>query len=109
MKSKDEYWACKKMMRADYYGGGGSGSVVGPDPVTPLEAIKQRAEKLGIEVVNYTTKESMNAMNDSEVALGVDQVLVFAATTAVESIDRPSLKLDDHADDLILRFAKLAP
>jgi beta-glucosidase len=109
MKSKDEYWACKKNMRADYYGGGGSGSVVGPDPVTPLEAIKERAEKLGIEVVNYTTKESMNAMNDSEVALGVDHVLVFAATTAVESIDRPTLKLDDHADDLISRFAKLAP
>jgi len=108
-KSKDEYWACKKNMRADYYGGGGSGSVVGPDPVTPLEAIKERAEKLGIEVVNYTTKESLNAVSESEVAREVDIVLVFAATTSVESIDRPSLKLDDHADDLISRFAKVAP
>jgi len=108
-KGKDEHWACQKMTSADYYGGGGSGAVVGVDPLTPAEAIKERAEALGIEVVNYTTRESMDAMSESEVALGVDAVLVFAATTAVESMDRTSLALDDHADRLISRFAELAP
>jgi beta-glucosidase len=108
-KSKEEHWACQKMTSADYYGGGGSGAVVGVDPLTPVEAIKERAEKLGIEVVNYTTRESMDAMSESEVAHGVDTVLVFAATTAAESMDRASLALDDHADRLISRFAELAP
>ncbi|CAK0810640.1 unnamed protein product [Prorocentrum cordatum] len=43
---QQDYWACLKNSSADYYGGGGSGSVVGPDPVTPAEAIQERAKVL---------------------------------------------------------------
>mmetsp|Transcript_21988 Transcript_21988/g.58612 ORF Transcript_21988/g.58612 Transcript_21988/m.58612 type:complete len:794 (-) Transcript_21988:288-2669(-) len=103
---QQDYWACLKNSSADYYGGGGSGSVFGPDPVTPLEAMRERAKESGIEVVSYTTRDEMVMLKDS-VIRGVDAVLVFAATTSTESLDRENLHLDDDADALISRIAAL--
>jgi len=108
-RKKEENWACQPRVSADYYGGGGSGAMVGPDPLTAVEAIRARARKLNIEVVNYTTAASMSEMSESEVSMNADVVLVFAATTSVESADRLNLALDDHADRIIARFARLGP
>jgi len=105
-KKPQDYFMCQKKVSADYYGGGGSGSVFGPDPVTPLEAMRERAKESGIEVVSYTTRDEMVMLKDS-VIRGVDAVLVFAATTSTESLDRENLHLDDDADALISRIAAL--
>jgi beta-glucosidase len=105
-KKPQEYFMCQKKVLADYYGGGGSGSLFGPDPVTPLEAVRERAKKAGIEVVSYTTQEEMGMLKDS-VIHGVDSVLIFAATTSTESLDRENLHLDDDADKLISKVAAL--
>jgi len=68
--------------------------------------MRERAKESGIEVVSYTTRDEMVMLKDS-VIRGVDAVLVFAATTSTESLDRENLHLDDDADALISRIAAL--
>jgi len=107
------------------YSGGGSGHVPAPDVVSPLEGIRRRAAKANIKVIADTTSTNhgVTALDPAEVvsrrlsslekaldlAREADVVVVVGATTATESRDRPSLSLDDNADDLIMAVSKLKP
>jgi len=85
----------------DYYSGGGSGHMTGR-PVTPLEGLKQRAEAVGMEVIESTTDDLAAGVEAAEQA---DLVFVVAATTSGESVDRPNLDLDGNASSLISAVA----
>jgi len=71
-------------------------------PVTPLEGLKQRAEAVGMEVIESTTDDLAAGVEAAEQA---DLVFVVAATTSGESVDRPNLDLDGNASSLISAVA----
>lgn len=82
----------------DYYSGGGSGHMVAGNVVTPLAGLEACARSLGIEVI---ASPSNNITAGIQAARKADVVIVVAATTSGESVDRPNLHLDDNSDMLI--------
>lgn len=91
---------------ADYYSGGGSGHCQSSSLVTPLDGIKQRAISAGISVLASTSNNITHAFEVAQIA---DVVVVIAAATSTEGVDRFSLALDDNVDDLIFAVAKIRP
>jgi len=85
----------------DYYSGGGSGHMTSDYVVTPLQGIRARAEAAGAQVFVSTSNNITDAV---AMAAQADVVIVVAATTSGESVDRPNLSLDG-ADELIAAVA----
>lgn len=82
----------------DYYSAGGSGHVVGPYVITPLDGISQRAEAAGVEVIQSPSNDISAAVAAAKAA---DITVVVAATTCSEGADRTNLTLDGDADAFI--------
>ncbi|CAK0801694.1 unnamed protein product, partial [Prorocentrum cordatum] len=84
----------------DYYTAGGSGHVTAGRVTTPLQGITARAAQMGVKVLTPA-----NSSNSAQAAISVaekaDVTLIFAGTTAGESVDRDGLGLDDGMDALI--------
>jgi len=88
------------------YSGGGSGHVAAPSVVTPLEGIRQRATKVGMNVITSTD----GSMDDAKkMAREADVVVVVSAATSAESRDRMSLILSQGANELISAVAGIQP
>ena len=94
-------------MFGDYYSGGGSGHCyIPPENFTvPFTSVSERAKALGIQVSSFLSNNVTEASQFLH-ADDADTVVILAATTAEESRDRPSLHLDNGADDLIQTAAK---
>jgi len=92
-----------QLTNADYMSGGGSGHVNwNIDIQTPLEAIKQRIKWTSdIEILTIPQTPNLEAMTKLKQVADADVVVVFAAQTASETLDRWTLQLDDFADDFI--------
>jgi len=84
--------------------GGGSGSVVLPYLVTPLQAIKAEAGKTSI---SYTPSGNTGAA--AQAAKNADVAIVFVACTSSEGGDRGSLVLPDGQDALVSAVAQAQP
>ena len=96
--------------RGDYYSGGGSGHVsAGTRVVTPRDGIRARARASGIAVRALPTDdpaEAAEAVRAGEAASHASHLtVVVVATTSGESVDRPSLSLDNDADALVAAAA----
>jgi len=95
--------------RADYVSGGGSGHVAGKMLMaTALGAIKQRMRWTSeAQVLSIPGASNLEAMSKLKDVAGADVVVVVAAASSSEAVDRPTLSLDDHADTLIRAVAAL--
>lgn len=91
--------------QGDYYSGGGSGHVTSTLTVTPLQGLSRRAAQAGMSVV---AAPSDNVSEALAAALEADVVLVVAATTSGESVDRASLDLDGNVSDLIKAVSRVS-
>jgi len=93
---------------ADYYSGGGSSHVpaTNANDMIPLTQITKRAKEANMRVVSCVEN---NLTRAKALSLTADLVVVVAATTSTEGVDRPSLALDDNADQLIAAVAGLKP
>lgn len=91
--------------QGDYYSGGGSGHCVAAYVVTPFEGLVRRAEQAGIEVFLLAND---NVDDARALAAKVDVAIVVGATTSGESIDRPTLDLDNNANELISAVAEVS-
>jgi beta-glucosidase len=87
----------------DVYSGGGSGHVAMSSIITPLQAITDRAQIAGIEVVSSPSNSTAGA---SLAAVGADLILVVGGCFGREMADRPNLNLDDNADNIIRSLAE---
>jgi len=95
-------------MYPDPYMGGGSGHCYTHKGrlVTPLRAISERANSEGVDVVRSAT----NNVHAAIVAARKAQVaVVIVSALAMEMYDRPTLSLDNNADELIMAVAQERP
>lgn len=84
--------------QGDYFSGGGSGHLSTTRAVSALDGLRRRAEVAGIQVVASPSDDVAEAI---EAANQADVAIIVAATTSGESFDRPDLKLDGLADELV--------
>jgi len=91
------------MMNCMAYCGGGSGTVIPGEAVTPLEGIRRRAQMEGITIVPPANLFSVEAAVNA--AVQADVVVVVGATSATEFVDRdvfhPGLALAGDVDTMI--------
>lgn len=90
--------------RGSSYAGGGSGHVLAPDVVTPLEGIKSRAAKDKIQVTSYAGSSVAEALLASQAP---DMAIIVVSTTTEEGQDRPNLDLPDA--EIIRAVSKVKP
>ncbi|CAE7748857.1 bglB [Symbiodinium sp. CCMP2456] len=93
-------------MFGDYYSGGGSGHCYLPADrfKTPHMTVTAYTDAHDI----YTTSSLSNNVTEAlSVVWEADIIVVLAATTAEESRDRPSLHLDNGADELVDALSKV--
>ena len=93
-------------MFGDYYSGGGSGHCYLPADrfKTPYMTVTAYTDAHDI----YTTSSLSNNVTEAlSVVWEADIIVVLAATTAEESRDRPSLHLDNGADELVDALSKV--
>ncbi|KAJ5311995.1 hypothetical protein PENANT_c022G05922 [Penicillium antarcticum] len=89
--------------------GGGSGSGRNPYVVSPLDAIKARAEDDGSRVV-YLTDNDMIAEGDfKSIYPWPDICLVFLKTWVREGIDRTTLEADWNSTQVVNNVASICP
>jgi len=84
--------------QGDYYSGGGSGHMTSTRVVSALGGLQRRAALAGIRIIVSATDSVADAI---EAANQADVAIVVAATTSGEAFDRPNLRLDGLADELI--------
>eukprot|EP01088_Endostelium_zonatum_P004366 TRINITY_DN155_c0_g1_i1.p1 TRINITY_DN155_c0_g1~~TRINITY_DN155_c0_g1_i1.p1 ORF type:complete len:686 (-),score=171.82 TRINITY_DN155_c0_g1_i1:99-2156(-) len=88
--------------------GYGSGQVVLPYLVTPLQGITKYLNTLKSTTrVQYAA--SANMTGAKAIAHGADAVIVFVAVDSSEGIDRTTLSLGDQQDDLITAMRAVNP
>jgi len=90
---------------APIYAGFGSGYVVPPYVVTPLEGIQQRS-KAGTLVTYANSSQLETAVVHAKSA---DVAIVFVGTISSEGWDRESLSLGEEQDNLVATIAQAQP
>lgn len=86
--------------------GGGSGNVVMPYTVTPLQGINNVASGTKAQT---TYSNSKNLQAAAQAAKNADVAIVFVATTSSEGGDRPNLSLQGNSDDLVNAVIQAQP
>lgn len=89
--------------------GGGSGAGRATYVVSPLEAVRTRAETYGGRVQHITDNELLAAADFISLYPTPDVCLVFLKTWAKESADRASLELDWNATEVVQNVAAKCP
>jgi len=84
--------------------GDGSGHVIAPYIVTPLQGIKSR---VGSKV--NVVYESNNTDKAKSIARAADVAIVFVATDSSEGADRPNLYLNNGQDELVEAVVSVQP
>mmetsp|Transcript_118176 Transcript_118176/g.346170 ORF Transcript_118176/g.346170 Transcript_118176/m.346170 type:complete len:941 (-) Transcript_118176:126-2948(-) len=99
------------MGRCMNYCGGGSGTVIPGEAVTPLMGITRRAQLEGIQIIPAADPFSITAAVNA--AVMADIVVVVGATSATEFIDRdsfsPTLSMSQDVDNMISTVAQYKP
>jgi len=88
--------------------GYGSGQVVLPYLVTPLQGIQNYLRTVNSRA-NVQYAASANMTGAEKIARGADAVIVFVAVDSSEGVDRTTLSLGDEQDDLITAMTKVNP
>jgi len=91
---------------APIYAGFGSGYVVPPYVVTPLQGIRQRAARGGATVTYANTSQLNLAV---QMAKKAQVAIVFVGTVSSEGSDRESLSLGDEQNSLVAAVVKAQP
>lgn len=90
--------------------GTGSGAVLPPYVVTPLEGVTARAARAGVHNVTFLRSPPPASVNATAVvAAGFDAVLLCLSSPSGEGADRPSLSLAPSDDALAAAVAAAQP
>jgi len=94
------------MWKGSVYAGGGSGHVISPHEVTPLQGIKERAAEAGVRVLHYAGSNHTYA---KLVAARAEVAIVVGGAHASEGSDRQILFMAWNAESLIKMVATIRP